>query len=119
MDIPGLVQHYGYLAVAAETFLEGEAILLMAGAAAYRGYLTLPMVIVVGTITSFLGDQLYFYVGRRYGTVLLKRFPFLQSRATRANALLERHHVRLILLVRFLYGMRIAGLIAMGMSGVP
>lgn len=119
MDIPGLIQNYGYLAVATGTFLEGETILILAGAAAHRGYLTLLTVIMVGTMASFVGDQLYFYVGRRYGAVLLQRFPFLQSRAIRASALLERHHVPLILAIRFLYGLRIAGPIAMGMSGLP
>jgi membrane protein DedA with SNARE-associated domain len=118
MDIPGLIQHYGYLAVAAGTFLEGETILIMAGAAAYRGYLTLPMVIAVGTMASFVGDQIYFYLGRRYGAAILLRYPSLQSRATRANALLERHHVPLILFIRFLYGLRIAGPFVLGMSEV-
>ncbi|WP_211454337.1 DedA family protein [Collimonas antrihumi] len=119
MDIAGLIQNYGYLAVAVGTFLEGETILFMAGVAAYRGHLVLPTVMVVGTLASFLGDQLYFYVGRRYGTALLERFPFVQSRAARAKALLDRHHLPLILSIRFLYGLRIAGPIAIGMSGVP
>ncbi|WP_432262720.1 DedA family protein [Cupriavidus sp. TMH.W2] len=119
MDIAGLIQNYGYLAVAVGTFLEGETILLMAGVAAYRGHLTLPTVIMIGTIASFFGDQLYFYVGRRYGTALLKRFPSVQTRAARAKALLERHHLPLILSIRFLYGLRIAGPIAIGMSEVP
>lgn len=119
MDIAGLIQHYGYLAVAVGTFLEGETILFMAGAAAYRGHLALPTVMVVGTLASFFGDQLFFYVGRRYGAALLARFPSVQSRAERAKALLERHHLLLILSVRFLYGLRIAGPIAIGMSGVP
>lgn len=119
MDIAGLIQHYGYLAVAVGTFLEGETILLMAGVAAYRGHLVLPTVIVVGTIASFFGDQLYFYVGRRYGTALLVRFPSVHARAARAKALLEKHHLPLILSIRFLYGLRIVGPIAIGMSGVP
>ena len=119
MDIAGLIQNYGYLAVAVGTFLEGETILIMAGAAAHRGYLAFPAVVVVGTIASFLGDQLYFYLGRRYGTVLLERFPSMQSRAARAKALLERYHLPLILSIRFLYGLRIAGPIAIGMSAVP
>ncbi len=119
MDIADLIQNYGYLAVAAGTFLEGETILFMAGAAAYRGHLALPTVMLVGTLASFFGDQLYFYAGRRYGTVLLERFPSMQSRAARAKALLERHHLPLILSIRFLYGLRIAGPFAIGMSGVP
>ncbi|MFJ1258173.1 DedA family protein [Cupriavidus sp. CuC1] len=119
MDIARLIQDYGYLAVAAGTFLEGETILIMAGVAANRGHLALPTVIVIGTLASFLGDQLYFYVGRRYGTALLARFPSMQSRAARASALLHRHHLPLILSIRFLYGLRIAGPIAIGMSAVP
>ena len=119
MDIAGMIQSYGYFAVAVGTFLEGETILIVAGAAARRGYLAFPTVVAVGTIASFLGDQLYFYLGRRYGTALLERYPSMQPRAERAKALLERHHLPLILSIRFLYGLRIAGPIALGMSAIP
>jgi membrane protein DedA with SNARE-associated domain len=118
MDIPSLIQHYGYLAVAAGAFLEGEAILVMAGAAAYRGYLMLPTVIIVGAIASFLGNQLYFSMGRRYGPMLLQRFPSLQCRTRRVTALLDKYHLPLILALQFLYGLRIAGALAIGMSEV-
>ncbi len=118
MDIAGLIQSYGYTAVGVGTFLEGESVLLAAGAAAFHGYLWLPAVIAIATLASFLGDQVFFYLGRRYGSQLLARLPSLQPRAARARALLERHHVPLILAVRFLYGLRIAGPIAIGMSGV-
>ena len=119
MDIAGLIQNYGYFAVAVGTFLEGETILIVAGAAARRGYLAFPTVVFIGTFASFLGDQLYFYLGRRYGTALLERFPSMQPRAARVKVLLERHHLPLILSIRFLYGLRIAGPIALGMSAVP
>jgi len=118
LHIEDLIRSYGYLAVALGAFLEGETVLVIAGAAAYRAYLWLPAVIAVATVASFLGDQLYFFVGRRYGTRLLERFPSMRARAARVNALLERHHVPLILAIRFLYGLRIAGPIAIGMSGV-
>lgn len=119
MDIAAFIQSYGYAAVGLGTFLEGETVLLAAGAAAFHGYLTLPVVIAVATLASFAGDQVFFLIGRRYGTRLLARFPALEPRAARASALLERHHVTLILVVRFLYGLRIAGPVAIGMSGVP
>ena len=38
MNIPELIQNYGYAAVAVGTFLEGETVLLLAGAAASRGH---------------------------------------------------------------------------------
>ena len=118
MNIAEWVQSYGYAAVAAGTFLEGESVLLVAGAAAARGHLALPVVIAIAAFASFLGDQLYFWVGRRYGTALLARYPSLQPRAARVNGLLERHHLLVILSIRFLYGLRVAGPIAIGMSRV-
>ena len=118
MTIAELIQNYGYLAVAVGTFLEGETVLVLAGAAASLGHLSLPLVIFIATLSSFAGDQLYFYLGRRRGTKLLEKMPSLQAPITRACGLLERHHTLVILSVRFLYGLRIAGPISMGMSGV-
>ena len=119
MTIADLIQSYGYLAVAVGTFLEGETVLILAGAAASLGHLSMPVVIAVATMASFAGDQLYFHLGRSYGARLLARFPSLQSRTARARELLERHHMPVILSIRFLYGLRIAGPIAIGMSSVP
>lgn len=118
MTIPELIQSYGYAAVAVGTFLEGETVLLLAGAAASRGHLSLPAVIAVATLASFAGDQLFFQLGRLYGRSLLERFPSLQQGTARARALLARHDVPVVLSIRFLYGLRIAGPIAIGMSGV-
>lgn len=119
MDIAGLIQSYGYLAVAVGTFLEGETVLIVAGAAASHGHLSMPAVIAVAAMAGFVGDQFYFHVGRRYGARLVERFPSLQWRTARVRELLERHHPLLILSIRFLYGLRIAGPIAFGMSSVP
>ena len=41
-----LIQSYGYWAILAGTFLEGETILVLAGFAAHLGYLQLPWVIL-------------------------------------------------------------------------
>ncbi|TAN09253.1 MAG: DedA family protein [Burkholderiaceae bacterium] len=118
MDIGSLIQTYGYWAVAGGTLIEGETVLLAAGAAASRSYLWMPAVIAIAAVCGFLGDQVFFYVGRRWGRQLMTRFPSLQPREARVAALLERHHVPLILGVRFMYGLRVAGPIAIGMSGV-
>ena len=119
MDISGFIQHYGYFAVFAGTLLEGEAILLIAGFAAHRGYLVLHYVIAIAIVAAVLGNQLFFMIGRMYGNQLLIRFPSLAPQAARATALLHRHHLPLTLSLRFLYGLRIAGLIAIGMTPVP
>ncbi len=116
--LQSLVENYGYYAVFAATFLEGETILVMAGFAAHRGYLALPWVMLVAFFGSLLGDQLYFFLGRRHGRRILQQFPKLRMRADRVDTLLARHHTLLILVIRFLYGLRTVGPMVIGMSGV-
>jgi membrane protein DedA with SNARE-associated domain len=45
MTLASLIQEYGYAAVFAGTFIEGETVLIMAGFAAHRGYLVLPSIL--------------------------------------------------------------------------
>jgi len=111
-----LIREYGYFAVFLGTFLEGETILVMAGFAAHRGYLQLPGVIAVAAIGGTLGDQFYFYLGRRYGRQILARMPQLRRRVARVKALLRYYHLPLILSVRFMYGLRTVGPFAFGVS---
>jgi membrane protein DedA with SNARE-associated domain len=119
MNLPELIQTWGYGAVFAGSLFEGETLLLLGGFAAHRGHLSLPLVIGVGILGSFIGDQFYFQLGRRYGERLLARFPRLAPGAARVHALLERHHLPIILSLRFLYGLRTVGPIAIGMSKMP
>ena len=116
MDLGQLVQSYGYPVVAFGTFLEGEAVLIAAGFAAHRGYLNLLTVMAIAAFASFCGDQLYYLFGRRFGSQLLARFPSLQSSTDRMQALIGKHQMLIILAIRFLYGLRVAGPIAIGMN---
>ncbi|HEX7387426.1 MAG TPA: DedA family protein [Castellaniella sp.] len=118
MDIATLIHTYGYWAVAVGTFLEGETVLLAAAAAAARNYLWLPGVVAVAALGGFVGDQFFFWVGHRYGARLVRRYPALERRTARVQALLKRHNAPIILVVRFLYGLRVAGPVAIGISGV-
>jgi membrane protein DedA with SNARE-associated domain len=119
LDLAGLIDSYGYVAVFAGAFLEGETVLALAGFAASRGYLDFYTVAVVALIAGFAGDQLYFFLGRRHGTRILARFPGAQARAHRVDALLARWHAPLIIAIRFMYGFRVAGPILLGMGRVP
>jgi len=119
IDIPGLIDSYGYLAVFVGAFLEGETILALAGLAAYRGYLDFMLVTLIALVAGFMGDQFYFWLGRRKGQQILQRFPDAQARADRFDALLARWHAPLIVAVRFMYGFRIVGPVLLGMGRVP
>jgi membrane protein DedA with SNARE-associated domain len=119
MSLPQLLADYGYLAVFIGSFLEGETILVLAGFAAHQGYLALPWVVALAFCGGALGDQVFFFVGRRHGLAVLRRLPRLARGAPRINRLLLRHHAALIIGIRFMYGLRIIGPVVIGMSEVP
>ncbi len=114
-----LVQRYGYLAVLVGTFLEGETVLVMAGYAANRGYLSLPLVMALAFVGSLSGDQLAFFIGHFFGRGLLARWPSLEPKVAHVQKLLARRKIPLILGFRFLYGLRNITPLAIGMSGLP
>ena len=118
MALADFLSQYGYLALFAGCLLEGETLLLLAGIAAHRGYLSLPIVVLVAFVGGALGDQVCFFVGRRFGAPLLARWPRFEARAARVRRLIERHAALLIVGVRFMYGLRLIGPVAIGMSAV-
>ena len=77
MNIEHLLNTYGYLALFIGTFAEGESVLVLGGILAHSGHLELTAVIVTAFVAAVLGNQLYFYLGRRHAQGFLRRFPRL------------------------------------------
>ena len=119
MDIAGLVAQYGYLAVAVGAFLEGETVIALAGLAAHRGYLDFATVAGLAGLAGFAGDQFYFFLGRYRGAQVLARFPGAQAKAKRLDGMLERWHAPVIVMLRFMYGFRVAGPVLLGIGRCP
>jgi membrane protein DedA with SNARE-associated domain len=113
-----LIHDYGYLAVLVGTFFEGETILVLGGIAARYGHLKLPLVMLAAFLGSLIGDQLWFFVGRRWGRGWLNRSPTWRRRARLVRALLWKHQTLFILSFRFLYGLRTVSPFAIGMAPV-
>lgn len=113
-----LVATYGYPAIVAGTFLEGETVVLVAGYLASRHYLALGWVMICAFFGTWIGDSLYFFIGRRWGAKLLEKRPQWRPGAERALRLLRRHHTVFILCFRFIYGIRTVSPFVIGMSGV-
>ena len=113
-----LLQTYGYWAVLIGTFAEGETVLVLGAFAAHRGYLALPWVILAAFIGTLMGDQLFFYLGRKHTQWVLARRPSWKARIDRAHQLMERYRTLLILGFRFMYGLRTVIPFLIGMSSV-
>jgi membrane protein DedA with SNARE-associated domain len=106
MSFEALIVTYGYAAIAIGTLFEGETILVLAGFAAYQGYLKLPWVVFYGFLGTLCSDQLTFYLGRFQGTKILDKRPYWRSKAKWVFDLMRRRQTWLILGFRFLYGFR-------------
>jgi len=116
MDLPALLHQYGYLLIFIGTFAEGETLLMLGGYFAHRGYLDLGGVMATAFVAAVCGDQLFFHVGRNHATRLFERFPHLHDKVRIAVHRAERHQNLVVLGMRFLWGLRIALPLAMGMT---
>lgn len=118
MPLETLIENYGYAIVLVGTFLEGETVLVLGGMAAKLGYLKLPWVIASAFVGTLLGDQFYFFLGRRHGQWFLNRHPNWRSRMEKAHRLLARHYTLVILGFRFMYGLRTVTPFVLGMGRI-
>lgn len=119
MDFHSLIADYGYWALFIGSFLEGETPLLIGGFLAHTGHLKLFYVMLFAGCGSFLGDQLYYYLGRYRGMSYIDSKPMWKKRADVIYKYLHRHPVLFILSFRFLYGLRTVSPFMVGASGYP
>jgi len=103
--IAELVSRFGYAAVVVGAFLEGELVLLSAGALVHAGRLHLLPVVLGGAAGSMAWGQTWFHVGRASGSALLARRPAWQSRARRVERWLSGSGLWVLLGGRFVAGM--------------
>jgi membrane protein DedA with SNARE-associated domain len=119
MSLESLIDTYGYLAILVGTLLEGETILVLGGFAAHRGYLHLPWVMLAAFTGSLLGDQFFFFLGRRHSQAVLTKRPSWKVRVEKAQRLIDRFRTPFILTFRFFYGFRSVSPFVIGMGSVP
>src|SRR5215470_9054467 len=121
IDIQRMIVEHGawfYLITFFWTFVEGETFVIFAASFAAQGLLNPFLLLISAWLGSFSGDQLYFYVGRRYGGQLLQRYPRWRCGVDAALAFLRRYSTGFVLSFRFTYGVRNFSSFAMGMSGL-
>lgn len=113
-----LIIAYGPGIIFAGTFLEGETIVVMAGFLAHQGILNPGTVAVCAFLGSFLGDQLWFYLGRRHALNPLVTRITRRPAFEKVLAAINGHPKKFILTFRFLYGIRTISPIAIGLSDI-
>lgn len=118
------LNHYGYLAVAGLVLLEdfgvpvpGETVLILGAVYAGTGRLSIVLVGVLGFIAAVVGDNIGFAIGRFGGRRLVERYGryilLTPERLDKATGFFERRGASIIIVARFIEGLRQAnGIIA-------
>jgi len=127
---PYMEPPWGYLIVFVATFLEnsigagvivpGETLVIIGGFYARLGELWLPAVAFVAVLGAILGDNLGYWIGRRYGRGFLERHGrrlFVSpERLEAAEGYYRRHGGKTVFLGRFVPVVRSVGFIVAGVA---
>ena len=127
--IVDLFARYGYSVVFLGVLLEntglpvpGETMLLAGAAMAQYGWLSLTRVILTAIAGAVLGDNLGFFIGRRYGRGLVERYGsrigFTRARLAQFDRFFQTHGGRTVFIARFITGLRVVGAVLAGASGL-
>jgi membrane protein DedA with SNARE-associated domain len=123
------LNHYGYLAVFGLVLLEdfgipvpGETVLILGAVYAGAGRLNIVLVALLGFLGAVIGDNIGFAIGHFGGRRLVERYGryiFLtRERLDKATSFFERHGGKIIVIARFVEGLRQANGIIAGTTGM-
>jgi len=127
-DLPQLIGHWGYVAIFVVVVLGNvglplpeETVLALAGYLVWRGELSLPLVLAVGVVSAVTGDNLGYWLGRRYGRTALPRYARWvlghPERLQSMEAFVARRGPFAVFVARFIPGIRfMAGPLAGGLG---
>jgi membrane protein DedA with SNARE-associated domain len=114
-----LLRQYGPIGIFLGAGFEGQTAVIVGGLLARQHILWLWLVLASAAGGSWLVDQLLFVAGRRFRTHRWVVRATRQAGFARALRFIERYPISYTLAFRFIYGLRIASPIAIGVSQVP
>ncbi len=116
-SLAALVSRYGLLAVFGGTLLEGEGILIVAATLSEQGVLDPVRVWLAASTGAWLGHLFWFTTGRAIrGRRLAPGSAAFRARAAQVKRLIETRPVTTIFLLQYLYGLRLVGAVALGLT---
>ncbi|MAU98711.1 MAG: DedA family protein [Fulvimarina sp.] len=117
-EILSLIAQFGPVIVLAGTFFEGEVFAIIGGFLAYRGSYPFEMMIGLAFTGSFCGDLAVFLFARFSSNHRWVRAWREKPRFANALLLVERYQAYFVIVNRYVYGLRMPGLVALGMSRI-
>lgn len=117
--IAWLVHTFGVLGVALGAGLEGETAVVIGGLLARHGAFPAIGAAAAAWLGSFAADQAFFGLGRWNRDSTTVQRVCARTTFQRALRLIDRHPILFCIGFRFIYGFRVAGPVAIGISHIP
>ncbi len=127
--VSSYIEHFTYVGLFVVLLLCGlglplpeDVALLAGGYLVHRGVTRYPLTLLVSLVGVVAGDNSLFFLGRRFGTGLVRYFgikrPDTQLQLERIRGFMDRHGHRAIFYARFLAGLRALIYLTAGSFGV-
>ena len=127
--ISAYIEHFTYVGLFVVLMLCGlglpipeDVALLAGGYLVHRGITRYPITLAVSLLGVVVGDNSLYFMGRRFGSGLVRYFslgrPGAQHQIARIEAFMQRHGHRAIFYARFLAGLRALVYLSAGSFGV-
>ncbi|MGZ5208658.1 MAG: DedA family protein [Sulfuricurvum sp.] len=110
------LKEYGYIVLFVWSILEGELGLVMAGIMSHTADMILPIALIVGALGGFVGDQIYFYIGRYNKNYIYTKLRSQRRKFAIAHLLLKKYGWPIVFAQRYMYGMRTVIPMAIGLT---
>ncbi|OSZ64310.1 hypothetical protein CAP40_16735 [Sphingomonas sp. IBVSS2] len=114
-----LLAQYGVVALLIGTLLQGEMAVATGGVLAHQGMLSLPAVVLIGAAVSFSSAQVFFLMGRYLSHIGFVHHAMARPALARSEAMIAHHPQSLTFALHFMFGMRMIGPTALGMTDIP
>jgi membrane protein DedA with SNARE-associated domain len=101
-----LIKEHGYIILFAWSILEGEMGLIMGGILSHTGDMNVYWAIFIAGLGGFVGDQIYFYVGRFNKGFIQRKLHRQRRKFAIAHLLLKKYGWPIIFVQRYMYGLR-------------
>ena len=108
---------YGIALVFIGALFEGETIIILAGVLSHQSVLPFTWTVFAAAVGAFTGDQISFYIGRRYGSRIITRLPQSDQLLASIRLRLSANADWVAFGCRFVYGTRILAPMVLGANG--
>lgn len=120
------LQQYGYVllfaAIAVEGFgipAPGQSLLIVASLLAATGQMSLSLVLIVAACGALCGNSLGYFIGWRFGDVLLKKGWIKPQLEDKIHGVIGQYGIAALVLSRFVEGLKQFMFIGCGLAKMP